>query len=138
LTKLFVDTNVLVDVMAVREPFYAPAAALWASIETGQRKACISATSVTTVAYLLRRHADYRAVLAGLDILLRVFEVVRVDQFTVRRALSRQPSDYEDAVQMECAADAAASHIVTRDPSGFVGSGLLVITPQEAILLPLD
>jgi predicted nucleic acid-binding protein len=138
LIKLFVDTNVLIDVMAVREPFYIPAAALWASIEKGQRTACISATSVTTVAYLLRRHADHRAMLAGLDILIRVFEVARVDQTTIRRALDRNPLDYEDAVQMECAAEAGASHIVTRDPSGFVGSGLSVVSPTEALLLPLN
>ena len=53
--KLFIDTNLLLDVLAEREPFYASAARVWSLCETGVCKGFVSATSFNNVFYIVRR-----------------------------------------------------------------------------------
>jgi len=67
--------------------------------------------------------------------MIQVFKVAPVDENVLRRAISLNWTDFEDAV---CAAAAQACHcdaIVTRDPRGFVGSPVKVIDAATAVAL---
>jgi predicted nucleic acid-binding protein len=49
--KVFIDTNVLFDVLAKREPFFADSAAIWTLAETGKVEGLVSAVSFTNIFY---------------------------------------------------------------------------------------
>jgi len=52
---ILVDIDVILDVLAKREPFYASAARLWAEIESGHARAYLAAHTVTTIFYLVAK-----------------------------------------------------------------------------------
>jgi predicted nucleic acid-binding protein len=59
--RVFVDTNLLLDVLAKREPFYAAAARIWTLAETGACEALVSAISFNNVFLLTRNVGDFPA-----------------------------------------------------------------------------
>ena len=59
--NVFVDTNVLLDVLGRREPFYTDSARVWTLAETGQVAAYVSTVSLPNLFYLLRRAKGQKA-----------------------------------------------------------------------------
>ncbi|MGA7304704.1 MAG: PIN domain-containing protein [Rhodothermales bacterium] len=133
--KLFVDTNVILDVLANREPFSKDAASVLSAIERGDAKGLIAAHTVTTLFYLLQRSLGTRKAKRAIGDLLKLFEVVPVDHDRLLQALAMNWRDFEDAVQAACAAKAEVDYFVTRNPTDFPGSDLDVVTPGEVLAL---
>jgi predicted nucleic acid-binding protein len=133
--KVFLDTNVILDVLANREPFVADSAAVLSLIEARTLEGFTAAHSITTLFYLLRREVGSVRARKVLMDLLRVLEVVAVDQDRIFQALAMDWEDFEDAVQASCAAKAEVDYLLTRDREGFGGSHVPVISPAEFIAL---
>lgn len=82
--QVFFDTNVLLDALLAREPFVADAAFLLEAVETGRMKGLLSATTITDIYYLVRRHTKQKAVAAtAVESLLALMEVCAVDRAAV-------------------------------------------------------
>lgn len=133
--KVFFDTNVILDVLANREPFVADSAAVLSLVEARTVEGFVAAHSVTTLFYLLRREVGSRRAREVLMDLLRVLEVVAVDQDRIFQALAMDWDDFEDAVQASCAAKAEVDYLLTRDQDDFRGSYVSVLSPAEFIAL---
>jgi hypothetical protein len=64
--------------------------------------------------------------------MLRVFYVAMVDAAVIEDALRSPGTDFEDSVSASAAQLAGCDLIVTRDPRGFRGSRVRVLTPEAA------
>lgn len=131
--RLLIDLNVVLDVLLDRRPHVAAASRVWAAIETGKTHGVLPAHAFTTIHYLATRargHAFARRTTAEL---LRVFDVARVDGAIIRRALSFEWPDFEDAVCAAAAVAAGCDTLITRDPHGFPDPPLRVIDPETAV-----
>ena len=134
MTRVLVDVNVLLDVLADREPFAGDAQAVLARIEEGTLQGLVAAHTMTTLHYLLSKHlGKARSRRALLDLLL--LRVVAVDEDRLRHALGLDWADFEDAVQAACAEKAEAEYVVTRDKRGFARSAVKPISPAELLVL---
>jgi predicted nucleic acid-binding protein len=128
---ILVDTNVILDVLARREPFYPPAAALWSAVERGQAQACVSAISFNNTYYILRRYGSEAKAREGVRAVRDVFSVVPLDMQVLNLSIDSPLHDFEDAIQLHSAVRAGASHLITRDPSDFSESPVAIVTPDE-------
>ena len=134
MNQVFWDTNVLLDILLRREPFFAPAADVWLKTESGEIEGQVSIPSLTTVFYLVRRCAHRKTARSALHTLCRVFRVVGSPAEVARLALESGRKDFEDAVQYHTAALAGADCVMTRNPRVFPRSGEggpPVLTPEE-------
>lgn len=127
--KWLLDTNVLLDVLADREPWAEHSAAVLARVERSQATGYVAAHTITTLYYLLARHRDRQAARRKTRLLLRLLEVVPVDEDRLLQALDLPTPDYEDAVQLACGEKAGAEVIVTRNVEDFQGTDLPVRSP---------
>lgn len=135
MTRVLVDVNVLLDVLADREPFAGDAQAVLARIEEGTLQGLVATHTMTTLHYLLSKHlGKARSRRALLDLLL-LLRVVAVDEDRLRHALGLNWADFEDAVQAACAEKAEAEYVVTRDKRGFARSAVKPISPAELLVL---
>ncbi|MEK6676404.1 MAG: PIN domain-containing protein [Planctomycetota bacterium] len=128
---LFFDTNVLLDHLLDRAPFADAAAELWSLAERQEVIGCASAVSFNIVYYIVRHQADERAARRAIKGLRDVFDIVEVDAHIIHQAIDSGFADFEDAIQHACALRAGASHLVTRDVSGFRRSEIPVVAPQD-------
>ena len=71
--KAFVDTNVLLDVLANRKGFYADAARIWSLAERGRIEASVSAISFNNIYYVVRRIENRRAAEKALHLIRNIF-----------------------------------------------------------------
>lgn len=127
--RVMFDLNVVLDVLARRQPHYPDAARVWAYVESGQIEGLLAAHSVTTLFYLLRRHLGLSQTKVTLHDVLQVFRVAVVDQGVIQAALILDLSDFEDAVQATAAAASEVAYIITRNEVDFAGSPIPIIHP---------
>lgn len=131
--RLLVDLNVVLDVLLDRRPHVTAASRLWEAIETGKVRGALPAHAFTTIHYLATRSRGRAFARRTIDELLRVFDVARVDAVVIRKALSYEWPDFEDAVCAAAAVAAGCDVLVTRDPKGFPDPPLRVIDPATAL-----
>jgi len=132
-TSVLLDVNVVLDVLLDREPHVEAAAALWEAVEGGHVKGYLPAHGVTTIHYLIRRERGPAFTARAVTDLLRVFIVAPVDGDVLRVAVGLGMKDFEDAVCAQSAAAVGCEFLVTRDPAGFKGSPVPILSPGEAV-----
>jgi predicted nucleic acid-binding protein len=135
MTRILLDTNVVLDVLLDRKPYADASAAAWAAVETGVSEGMLAAHAVTTIHYLMRKEMGNTKAARTISAILRVFEVAAVDGVVIREALQLPVSDFEDAVTAAAARLAGCECIVTRDPKGFRGSAVRSMTPEAVMPL---
>lgn len=131
--QLLFDTNIALDVLLDRLPWVVDASDLLQRREGGEIEAHIAAVSVTNVFYVVRRIAGIDSARESVRRCLDLFTIALVDGRVLQDADAMPGADYEDNVQIACAAAAGLDAIVTRDPAGFAGAPLPVWTPAEAL-----
>ncbi len=77
--KIFFDTNILLDVLLEREPFYEQAAILWSLVEKEKLTGYISAISVNNIFYISRKYKGQENAEKIIDIILEIFTVIPLD-----------------------------------------------------------
>ena len=128
--RALIDTNVLIDYIAEREPFFQDAYRIVNAAEKGLFYGCIAAHSVPDIFYILRKSipdAERREVLRRF---CDIFEVVGINRKRLIDALADESFvDFEDCLQSHCAEAFRADYIVTRNPKDFTLSAVPTITP---------
>ncbi|MBO4453462.1 MAG: PIN domain-containing protein [Paludibacteraceae bacterium] len=134
MSRLFLDTNVVIDLLDKREPFYEDAVRLFTMAYHKQVRLIISPITFATAAYLLRKHKpdEIRGLLANLK---RLSSVATTDEQVVGDSISSQFDDFEDALQYYAALKAKADVIITRNGKDFGASKIPVMTPAEYLVL---
>ena len=131
---VLIDTNVVLDYLAKRDPFRKAAEIIFQACADGRVSGCIAPHSFSNIFYILR---DVFSVAERKSLLLdlcHVFTVEGIDQTIIEIALQNESfDDFEDALQEECAKSFIADFIITRDPSGFNKSTIPVVSPEEFI-----
>ncbi len=128
---LFLDTNVLLDVLANRQPFVTSSKQLWELSESNDIKGMISAITFNNVYYIVRKASSPVTASECLRKLRSIFGVVEVDDKIIHQALDSTMSDFEDAIQYFCSLRCKATHLVTRNPGDFpTTKAVLVVTPE--------
>ena len=112
--RIFVDTNVLLDVLLEREGFYYDALKIWANAELGKVEACIAAISLNNVHYVMRRLKSETTAMIAVKILMQIFKVVSVDADILRLAV-----DFHD--------------LFTRNPNHYDNSAIAVVPPSAFV-----
>jgi predicted nucleic acid-binding protein len=131
---IFMDTNVVIDFLANRQPFSLDAARLFNLAVGGKVIIYISAVSYNNIYYILRQSLTRNAAIKLLAELAEMSEVVDVSGSIIRQSLKTDFNDYEDSIQYYCALSIPQiDFIVTRNTKDFKKSTLSVLTPAEGL-----
>ena len=130
MTRLFLDTNIVVDVLERREPFCHDAVRLFTMAYNKQVQLIVSPMTYSTASFLLRKHGPegVRNLLANFRQLSRV---AVSNERTVDDSLASKFEDFEDAMQYYTAIKAKADIIITRNGKDFATSKIPVMTATE-------
>ena len=129
--RAFIDTNVIIDVLARREPFYADSRRVLLWCQSGCGCGLVSTLTYANVAYVMRKYAGLEPMLMSINKLHKICETAPMADSTVVYALGSGNSDFEDAMQYESALSAHADVIVTRNPADFNGADIRILSPSE-------
>ena len=129
--RIFVDTNILLDVLLEREGYYYDALKIWANAENGNVEACIAAISLNNVHYVMRKLKSETTAMIAVKILLRIFKVIPMDADILGLAVDFHDKDFEDDIQLQCALKAKCSQLFTRNPNHYDHSAIAVVPPTS-------
>ena len=133
--KLFLDTNVVIDVIAAREPFVADSTAVFNLSETGKVEGIISALTLCTISYILRKYVTPGTMRTKLQLFRNVLTPVDLSVSLLDKALASSISDFEDAVQFYTAVYSEADYIITRNAKHFPSNHIPVLSPTDYLAL---
>lgn len=134
--KILIDTNVLLDYLLEREPFFEDARKVILSCTEGNTKGCIAAHSISNMFFILRKNYNVSERREILSNLCTIFDVEGIDKVKLLSGLANEDfSDFEDCLQMECARSYGAAYIVTRNVSDYFASDIKAIVPSEYLKL---
>jgi len=130
--KALIDTNVILDLLGKREPFFSDSSKIIFLSAEEKLEAYITSSIVTDIYYIARRHymqeSEARDMLYKLLKIVGVLEVRQADCF---KAFDLPMEDYEDALIAVCARRINAEYIITRDTEHFANSPVPPITPGD-------
>lgn len=128
--RAFVDTNILVDFLCRREPYFLPAKAVFASCYLGKIEIVVSGLSIVNLLYICRKQ-NLGALKSSLIGLCQYIEIADLPSSTVIGGLHSAWDDYEDFLQHETAIANNCNCILTRNIADFSNSSLPTYMPED-------
>ena len=134
--KLFIDTNVVIDVIAEREPFFNDSQKVLALCESEKAEGVISTLTLCTVAYVLRKNVSTQMMRKKLREFRNILRPIDLSASILDKAIDSELADFEDAVQFFSAVYSDADYIITRNVKHFPKDGdLPALTPAAFLAL---
>jgi len=127
----FVDTDIILDLLAMREPHYQFSARLFSMADEGKLKLCVSSISFSNLNYILSN--QFSAVQARKKLLTfkTLVTVLSVSEKSVDLALNSDFNDFEDALQYFTALEFKISTLLTRNLKDYKKADISVLTAEQ-------
>jgi predicted nucleic acid-binding protein len=132
--KLFVDTNIVIDLLSRRDPFYKEAAELFSLADKKLVELSVSSLTIANTSYALLRQMDPIKAKSVLRKLRLILKIMPLDDKIVGLALNDDTfSDFEDGLQYFTAIENGQDLIITRNLKDFKSSKLPAMTAKQFI-----
>lgn len=130
--KIFIDTDIVLDLLGQREPFYEDAAKLFSLADRGKIKLYVSSLAIANSNYVLSKlksAKDARVILIKFKILVAVLELN--DKIMELSLNDDSFSDFEDGLQYYTALENEADILITRNLKDFKISKIPAMTASQ-------
>lgn len=136
--SVFLDTDVVIDLLTDRQPYSEDIAAIFSLSEKGILELCVSSLSFNNIYYIVRKLAGHKKALELLTNLEKLVIVSPVGQEHIREGLLSGFKDFEDGIQYACASSAGIRTIITRNVKDYAKAKCAVHTPDSFLTLFRD
>ena len=133
-TRLFIDTNIMLDLLGERIPFYDSIAKIATLADNGQVTLIVSALSYSTVSYFLTKFENSEIAKTKLRKFKVISKICDLDELIIEKGLNSNFSDFEDSLQYFSALKSNCSIIITRNGKDFKESKIPVMTAEEYLV----
>ena len=117
--KVFIDTNIFLDILFRREQFVDDALSIFDMAVDGQIVLLISDLSIANIKYITRKEISTEEFYNLIQIFRPIFTIVPLGAEVIDKAVSLRASDFEDALQYFSAVQAEADCLITRNIKDF-------------------
>lgn len=132
--KIFIDTNIVIDLLSRREPFFEEAASLFSLADKKQIELAVSALTMANTSYVLLRQMDSDNTKSILRKLRLIVNILPLNDKIIGLALNDNTlSDFEDGLQYFTAIEHEQELIITRNLKDFKNSKLPTMTAKQFI-----
>lgn len=133
--SLLIDTNVVIDLLAKREPFYSGAAQIFSLSDKHKVKLAVNALTFANTNYLLAKwtnHGEARAILRKFR---TIVDVLSLSPKVIDLTLNDDNfTDFEDGLQYYSAIENDIDIIITRNQKDYKPAKVPVMSPAEFLI----
>lgn len=129
--NVFVDTNIVIDLLQKRDEFYKEAQELFTLADRKKVKLYISALTFANTYYILSRFYssdEAKRILSKFKVLV---DVLPTTDKIIELALASDFKDFEDAIQFYTALESSLEAIITRNKKDFKNNLIPVFSAKE-------
>lgn len=134
MNRYFVDTDVILDLLARRIPHFHFSAVLFTLADMGKYELYTTPTVIVNTFYILRKHLGNEAAKTAIRKLRLILHVIDSSEKVIDQALNSTFNDFEDAVQYYTAINANISTVLTRNLHDYKNTDILVQTPEMFLI----
>ena len=131
--KIFVDSDIVLDVLCKRDPYYEYAAKVFSLADMKKLTVYTSSLVVANVYYILRKAIGIEKSKEALRKLRLLVKIISVEEREVDVALNSSFSDFEDALQYYTAVKHSMETLLTRNIKDYKEKDLIIQTPEQFI-----
>jgi predicted nucleic acid-binding protein len=135
MTKVFVDTDICIDLLSGRKPFNKTAEILFSLADNNKVKIYVSSFSFSNLDYILRSKCSSTHSRQLIGKFKTLVIVLPVNSKTIDLAIASGFNDFEDAIQYSCAIENNLTTIITRNIKDYKKASIAVLTPETFIAL---
>ena len=130
--KVFLDTNVVIDALTLRDYDYGPSKAVLYNVVKGAVTGYICSKQITDIYYIFRKYYQNEDdIRTGIKKITSFFEILPLFKGDILACLNTEMPDFEDAILYEVAKVNMIPIIVTNNINHFKGCQKMVLTPQQ-------
>ncbi len=129
--RVFIDSDVILDLLQERPPFFNDSIEIFNLIETGKIEGFVSPLIFSNLFYILKKYKNEKFAFSSLLRLKLLLKVLPINEKTIDLALSSDFKDFEDAVQYYCALENKIPYIITRNVKDYKEKDLIILKPNE-------
>ena len=131
MSRIFLDTNIILDLLAERDPFYESIAKVATLADQKRLTLVASPLSFTTVNYVLNKFESNTSVLNKMRKFKIICEICDVNEQTIEKGLNSDFKDFEDSIQFFSALQSNCNIILTRNGKDFKEATIPIMTAEE-------
>jgi predicted nucleic acid-binding protein len=135
--KIFLDTDVILDLLSKRQPFYENSYKLFSLIDRNKIKAYTSPVIFANIHYILSKQLSKQIALQNLIKLRKFVNIVPINEEVIDLSLKSNFTDYEDSIQYYAALLSEISILITRNIKDYKNAKIAVSTPEEYLKMRL-
>ena len=138
--SVFLDTNVILDAITMRDNSYQPSKELLRHVVYGNVKGYICTKQITDIYYIYRKYcSDKKIAKERIKDISSLFEMLPLLKGDILACLNKESIDFEDSILCEVAKANMIKILVTNNPKHFSEWPLMILTPKECLdLLQLE
>ncbi len=129
--RILLDTDINLDFVLARQKFFVEAKEIFLRLAQNKFEAYIADITAINIYYFGRKEKGRDYALKELEKLLQIVKICSVNSALLQAAIKSQITDYEDAVQHECALAENLDAIVTRNVKDYKNSSVTIYSPKE-------
>jgi predicted nucleic acid-binding protein len=133
--NVFVDTDIIYDLLAKRDPHYQAAAKLFTLSDEEKIQISISALSIANIHYLISKQLSGERAKQILRKFRLLIHIVPLNEKIIDLALNSKFNDFEDAIQYYCAIENECDILLTRNLRDYKKAQITVMTALDFINL---
>ena len=132
---ILIDTNVVLDILLNRQPWYTNAAVIFGLTQQKRIKSYVSASAITDIFYFVQKENGKNTARVALKRLLQVFYPATVTDRNIFHALELEWEDFEDSVQYTVGEGLSVDYIITRNTQDYSSGTIVAATPEKFLQL---
>lgn len=132
--KLFIDTDIALDLLSGRQPHYVSAATLFTLANNKRLELCVSALTFENLNYILTKQYSGEEARTILSQFKGLVDILSVNERVIDLSLKSRFSDFEDAIQYHTAIENGVGILITRNLKDYKHAGILVMTARDYLL----
>ena len=131
MNKVFIDADIILDLLLDREPYSRSSLKLFTAIEEREVIAFTTPVILANIYYISAKMIDRKSALEYVRKLLTLLKVTAVDEKIMLLAANSDFKDFEDSIQYYAAKNEAVDFLITRNKMDYKIADLTVCTPDE-------
>jgi len=131
MNKVFIDADIILDLLLDREPYSLSSSKLFTAIEEREVIAFTTPVILANIYYISAKMINRKSALEYVRKLLTLLKVTAVDEKIMLLAANSDFKDFEDSIQYYAAKNEAVDFLITRNKMDYKIADLTVCTPDE-------
>ncbi|BDA80213.1 PIN domain-containing protein [Leptospira kobayashii] len=136
--SVYLDSDIIIDYLYAREPFFQESVELISLIEKKKIKGSISSLIIWNIFYILAKYTNQKTARELIKDFRTVIDIIPIDEKIIDQGLDSSIKDFEDSIQYFAAKSKKIKYIITRNKKDYPNGEIKPLSPKEFLTIFKD